>query len=68
MRFITYHEVEQRLVDDRMRVVIVGEFNMRDFASPGTQIASIEDSKVYFNLLVDMFCFSVRLGMIGGRE
>ena len=48
--------------------MIVGEFNMRDFASPGTQIASIEDSKVYFNLLVDMFCLTVRMGVISSTE
>ena len=46
----------------------MGEFSMRDFVSPGTWIASAEDPKVGFNLLIDMFCLTVRLGMIGGGE
>ena len=46
----------------------MGEFGVGDFISPGTQVVSIEDPKVYFNLLVDMFCFAIRLGVVGGGE
>ena len=48
--------------------MIVGEFGMRDFVSPGTRVGSAEDPKVRFNLLVDTFCFAVGLGVIGGGE
>ena len=44
------------------------EFCMRDFIILGTRVASAEDLKVCFNLLVDMFCFTVRLGVVDGGE
>ena len=68
MGFISHHEIERGLIRDRMRAVIVGEFCMGDFVSPGTRVGSAEDLKVRFNLLVDMFCFTVGLGVIGGGE
>ena len=37
------------------------EFDMGDFVSPGTRVRSMEDLKVHFNLLVDMFCLAVGL-------
>ena len=49
-------------------MVIVGKFSVRDFVCPGTRVGSTEDSKICFNLLVDMFCFTIRLGVIGGGE
>ena len=51
-----------------MRVVIVGEFGMRDFVSPGTGVGPAEDLKVSFNLLVDMFHFTVGLEVVSSRE
>ena len=68
MRFISHHEIEQRLVGDGVEVVIIGEFSMRDFISPGTRVASAEDLKVDFNFLVDIFCFAIRLEVISGGE
>ena len=65
MRFISHHEVEWRLICDRMKVVVVGKFCVGDFVSPGTWVGPAEDLKVSFNLLVDMFCFTVGLGVIG---
>ena len=68
MRFISHHEIEWGLIYDGVRVVIVGELNVRDFVSPGTWVGSAEDLKVCFNLLVDTFCFTVRLRMVGGGK
>ena len=67
MEFISHHKIEQRLISDGMRVVIVGEFCVGDCVGPGTRVVSAEDPKVHFNLLVDIFCFTVGLEMIGSR-
>ena len=68
MRFISHYEIEWRLVGDRMRAVIVCKFGVGDLVCPGTRVGSAEDLKVHFNLLVDMFCFSVRLWVVCGGE
>ena len=68
MGFISHHEIEWRLIRDGVRVVVMGEFGMRDFVCPGTRVGSAEDPKVHFNLLVDTFSFSIRLRVIGGGE
>ena len=68
MGFISHHEIEQRLICDRVRVVVVGELHMGDFVGPGTRVGPTEDLKVCFNLLVDMFGFAVRLRMVGGGK
>ena len=68
MRFISHHEIEWRLVGDRVRAVIVCEFSMGDLVSPGTRVASTEDPKVCFNLLVNAFSFTIRLRVIHGQE
>ena len=51
-------------------MMIVGKFCMGDLVSPGTRVGSTEDPKICFNLLVDMFCFTVRLWTVcnGKRE
>ena len=46
----------------------MGKLCMGDFIGPGTQVGSTEDLKVHFNLLVDMFCFTIGLGVISGGE
>ena len=48
--------------------MVVGKFCVGDFVSPRTRVTLTEDLKVCFNLLIDTFCFSVRLGVIGGEE
>ena len=48
--------------------MIVDKLCVRDFISPGTRIGPAEDPKICFNLLVDMFCFTIRLGVIGGGK
>ena len=68
MRFISHHEIEWRLVHDRVEVVIVCKFSMGDLVCPGTRVGPTEDPKVGFNLLVNMFCFTIRLGVVGGRK
>ena len=68
MRFISHHEIEQRLVRDGVRVVVVGELHMGDLISPGTRVGPVEDPKVRFNFLVDTFCFAIRLWVVGGGE
>ena len=44
------------------------ELHMGDLVSPGTRVGPAEDPKIRFNLLVDTFYFTVRLGVIGGGE
>ena len=51
-----------------MRVVVVDEFSMRYFVSAGTRVGPIEDPKVCFNLLIDTFCFAIRLGVVGSGQ
>ena len=68
MRFISHHEIEQGLICDGVRAVIVGEFSMRDFVCPRTRVGSTEDLKVHFNLLVDTFCFAIRLWVVDSGE
>ena len=67
-RFISHHEIEQRLVGDRMRVVIVSEFCMGDQFGPRCGIIATEDTKVGLDFLVDLFRFAVGLRVIGGGE
>ena len=66
--FISHHEIEQGLVRDGMRVVIVSEFCMGDRFGPRCRIIAAEDTKVGFDFLVDSFSFTIRLGVIGGGE
>ena len=68
MRFISYHEIEQGLVGDGVRVVVVGEFCMGNLISPGTRVEPTEDLKVYFNLLVNAFCLAMGLRVICSGE
>ena len=49
-------------------MVVVGEFCMGGFVSPGTKVRSAKHPKVHFNLLIDMFCLTVGLEMIGSGE
>ena len=64
MGFISHHEIEWRLVGDGMRAVVVHEFSMGDFICPGTRVRPTKDLKVNLNLLVNLFCFAVRLGVV----
>ena len=66
MRFVSHHEIEQGLVCDGVRAVIVDEFSVGDFISLGTWVASTEGLKVCFDFLVHAFCFSIRLGVVDG--
>ena len=68
MRFISHHKIEWGLVCDGMRAVVVGKLHMGDLISPGTWVGSTEDLEVCFNLLVDTFCFTIRLWMVGSGE
>ena len=68
MRFISHHEIEWRLIGDGVRAVIVCKFSIGDLVSPGTRVASTEDPKVCFNLLVNVFSFTIRLRVIHGQE
>ena len=49
-------------------MVVVGELHMGDLISPGTWVGPVKDLKICFDLLVDTFYFTVRLGVIGGGE
>ena len=48
--------------------MIVGKFSVRDFICLRTRVASTEDPEVHFNILMNTFCFTVRLGVIDSRE
>ena len=49
-------------------MVVVCEFHMGNFVSPGSGIRSTKDPQIGFNSLVDLFSFSIRLRMVGGGE
>ena len=66
--FISHHKVEQRLVGDRVRAVIMSKFSVGDVVSPRSRIVPTEDPKVSFDFLVYPFGFSIGLGVIGGGE
>ena len=66
--FISHHEIERRLVGDRMGAVVVGEFSMGDRFGPRCGIIAAKDTKVGFDFLIDPFRFAVRLWVIGGGE
>ena len=59
MGFISHHEIEQRLVGNRLRVVIVSKFCMGDVVSPRSGVIAAEDLEVCFDFLVYPFSFSV---------
>ena len=48
--------------------MVVGKFSIRYQLCPQGEVISTEDSKVGFDFLVDLFTFSVGLGVIGSRE
>ena len=66
--FISHHEIERGLVCDGMRAVIVGEFCVGDRFGPRCGVIAAEDTKISLDFLIDSFCFSVRLRVIGGGE
>ena len=49
-------------------MVIVGEFSEGNMLCPGSRIGATEDPKVSFHFLVDLFCFSIGLRVVGGGE
>ena len=63
--FISHHEEEWRLVGYGVRTVIVHEFCKGDVLCPGSGIGATEDLEVGFYFLVNPFCFSVSLRVIG---
>ena len=48
--------------------MIVSKFCVRYFVSLGTRVGPTEGLKVCFNLLVDTFCLTISLRMIGSGE
>ena len=48
--------------------MIVGEFCEGNVLCPGSGIRATEDPKVSFYFLVDLFCFSVCLRVVGSGE
>ena len=68
MGFTSHHEIEWGLVGDGVRLVPVSKFSMGDVICPRSGVVPTEDPKVCFDLLVYLFGFSVRLGMIGCGE
>ena len=66
--FISHHEIEQRLVSDGVRAVIVSKFSVGDRFGPRCGVIAAEDAKVGLDFLIDPFCFSVGLWVIGSGE
>ena len=60
--------IEWRLICDRVRVVVMHKFCMGDPIGPRTGVASTEDSKVHFDLLVDTFSLTVGLWVVCSRK
>ena len=51
-----------------MRAMVVSKFGVSYRIHPQGGVISTEDLKVCFNFLIDLFCFSIGLGMIGSRQ
>ena len=49
-------------------MVVVHEFGVGDLIGPGTRVGPAEDLKVCFYFLIDMFSFSIGLGVIDSGE
>ena len=49
-------------------MMVVGKFNVGDLVCPGTRVGPTKDPKICFNLLIDMFCFTIRLWVVCGGE
>ena len=49
-------------------VTVVSEFCKSNVFRPGSRVCATKDPKVSFHLLIDSFCFSVGLRMIGGGK
>ena len=47
MRFISHYEIEQRLIYDRVRAVVMGKLCMGDLIDLGIRVGPIEDLKVH---------------------
>ena len=60
--------VKRGLIGDRVRAVIVSELGVGDVIGPGSRVISAEDLKVRFDFFVYLFCFSVRLGVVGSGK
>ena len=56
------------MVGDKVEVVVVCEFHMGNFVSPGGRVRSTKDPQIGFYFLVDSFHFSIRLRVVGGGE
>ena len=48
--------------------MVVCEFCMGNFVSPGSRVRPTKDPQIGFNLLVDSFSFSVRLRVVGSGK
>ena len=66
--FISHHEIERELVGDRMGAMIVSEFCVGDRFGQRCGIIAAEDMKIGLDFLVDSFCLSVGLRVIGSGE
>ena len=51
-----------------MEVVVVCEFHMGNFVSPGGRVRSTKDPQIGFYFLVDSFYFPISLRVVGGGE
>jgi hypothetical protein len=65
-RLISHHEEEGGGISGVMFLVVMNEFHHRKMLDPFRRIGSAIDSEIGFKFLVQVFCLSICLGMIGG--
>lgn len=68
MGFEAHHKKEQQFSSDRVRVMIVCEFCMGDDFRPRGGVCTTEDMEICFNLLVNVFSFSIGSRVVGCGE
>ena len=62
--FIAKHEVEWGFAGGGVRVVVVDELGHGDVVSPCFRVRTAEDAEVGLDLLIEPFCFSIRLRVV----
>ena len=66
--FISKHDVKWRFSGGGMRAMIVYKFGHGNMIDPCFRVRTAKDMKVGFNFLVELFCFTIGLRVIGSGE
>jgi hypothetical protein len=65
---IAHHKVEWGSATCRVMLCIMDEFGKRKHGGPSGLVIGTEDAKVNFEFLVNLFSFSITLGVEGGGK